>query len=77
MGEIDFYMSENPSDPSERPDDEIAPLPNEKPLRQSWFYYVAGVFIMIALLGFILEMTVSWRPNVYITQPATSGSVGK
>jgi len=70
-------MNEHHSDPSERPDDEIAPLPKEKPLRQSWFYYVAGIFIMIALIGFILETTVTWRPNVCPTQPAASGSAGK
>jgi hypothetical protein len=32
-------------------------------LRHNWFFYVSGIFLLIALLGFIVSGNLAWQFN--------------
>jgi len=44
-------------------------------LRHNWFFYVAGFFILVALIGFVLSSSPGWQTPVPLSQaaPATGG----
>jgi hypothetical protein len=44
----------------------------ERPLRHNWFFYVAGFFLLLAFIGFVLEGFPSLRPAPLPTQPPPS-----
>jgi hypothetical protein len=39
-------------------------------LHHNWFFYVSGVFIFVALLGFILSGNLAWRFSALPPQPS-------
>jgi hypothetical protein len=39
-----------------------AGTPSKKPLRHNWFFWVAGFFLLLALLGFILSGNLAFTP---------------
>ena len=45
--------------------------PKGSHLRHNWFFYVSGVFLLLALLGFIFSGNLAWRPAV-APAPVTS-----
>ena len=48
--------------------------PGEKPLRHNWFFYVAGVFLVLALIGFILSNNLSNVPGL-VSPPANAAPI--
>ena len=34
-----------------------------KHLRHNWFFYLAGLFILVALIAFVLSGNLLWQPN--------------
>jgi hypothetical protein len=52
------------------------PGTGKKHLRHNWFFYVAGLFILIALLGFIFSNNLTLQPNV-VRAPAPAADVAK
>ncbi len=53
------------------------PGTGDKPLRHNWFFYVAGFFLLLALIGFILSNNLSMQPTLPAQVPATPSSAGK
>ena len=52
------------------------PGSGDKPLRHNWFFYVAGFFLMLALIGFILSNNFHYQPDVR-PAPAAPAANGK
>jgi hypothetical protein len=77
MGEVGVLMSNHHHLPNEGTGDSDAPDSADRPLRHNWLFYVAGFFLMIALIGFILEGTVAWRPSPAVTPPITANGSQK
>ena len=50
-----------------------------RPLRHNWFFYVAGFFLVIAVICFVLSNTLIWHPPIALPppQPAPSSSGGE
>jgi hypothetical protein len=48
--------------------------PARRPLHHSWFFWVAGVFILLALLGFIFSGNLAWNPAAPTPPPANTGA---
>jgi hypothetical protein len=49
--------------------------PSNQHLRHNWFFYVAGFFLLLALLGFILSGNLALNPaTTPAPAPAPSGS---
>jgi hypothetical protein len=46
-------------------------------LRHNWFFYLAGVMILLALLAFIFSGNLAWRPAISSPQPAPSSDAAK
>jgi hypothetical protein len=38
-------------------------------LHHNWFFYVSGVFLLVALLGFIFSGNLSWQFSASAPQP--------
>ena len=51
--------------------------PGDKPLRHNWFFYVAGFFLLLALIGFILSNNLNMQPAPTPRPPATPAGVDK
>jgi hypothetical protein len=43
-------------------------------LHHNWFFYVSGLFILLALLAFIFSVNLAWRPSA--GPPAQTPSIG-
>jgi uncharacterized integral membrane protein len=54
-----------------------APGTGRKAMRHSWFFWIAGVFILLALLGFILSNNLTMQPAPAPRPPATPAGVDK
>ena len=54
-----------------------APGTGRKPLHHSPFFWVAGVFILVALLAFIFSGNLAWRPATSAPQPAAASDAAK
>jgi len=48
--------------------------PARRPLHHTWFFWVAGFFILLALISFVLSGNLAWRPSA--TPPPTAASTG-
>jgi hypothetical protein len=48
-----------------------------KPLHHNWFFWVAGIFILLALIGFIVEGSGALRPSAPVEQPSAASGSGK
>jgi hypothetical protein len=46
-------------------------------LRHNWFFYVAGVMILFALLAFIFSGNLALQPTTSSPQPAASSGASK
>jgi hypothetical protein len=46
-------------------------------LRHNWFFYLAGVMILLALLAFIFSGNLALRPTTSSPQPAASSGASK
>jgi hypothetical protein len=69
-------MSKHHHHPNEGHGDGGPPKLDDQPLRHNWFFYVAGFFLIVALLGFIWEGTLGMRPVIPppTTAPASSAT---
>ena len=69
-------MSKHHHHPNEGHGDGDPPGSARKPLHHNWFFWVAGLFILVALISFILEGG-GLRPGAPPPQPTPSSSGGK
>jgi len=54
-------MSKHHHHPDEGHGDGNSPPSLRNHLHHNWFFYVSGIFILVALLGFILSGNLSWQ----------------
>jgi hypothetical protein len=71
-----LLMSKHHHHPHEGHRDGGSPESCRKPLHHSPFFWVAGFFILLALLGFIFSGNLAWQPSPLPTQaaPATGST---
>jgi hypothetical protein len=67
-------MSKHHHHPNEGHGNGDSPRAARNHLHHNWFFYVAGVFILLALLGFIFSGNLAWQPSVAPPQPTTTSS---
>jgi hypothetical protein len=71
-------MSKHHHHPHEGHGEGNPPGSGDKPLKHNWFFYVAGFFLMLALLGFILSNNLKIQPGpLSPPAPATPSSADK
>jgi hypothetical protein len=47
-------------------------------LHHNWFFYVAGFFLLVALIAFVFSgNNLSWQFSAALPQPAPSSAVGR
>jgi hypothetical protein len=57
-------MSKHHHHPNEGHGDGNPPRSARDHLHHNWFFYVSGIFILIALLAFVLSGNLSWQFSV-------------
>jgi hypothetical protein len=50
---------------------------SDRPLRHNWFFYVAGFFLLLALIGFILSGNLALTPSSTPAPAAAPTGSGK
>ena len=56
-----FFMSKHHHHPDEGHSEGNPPGTGRRHFRHNWFFYVSGIFILIALLAFIISGNLSWN----------------
>jgi hypothetical protein len=51
--------------------------PNRGHLRHNWFFYVAGFFLLLALVSFVLSGNLAWRPALPPSPAPSSNAAAK
>jgi len=57
---------------SEYPQSDERSGAEERPLHQNWFFYVAGIFLVIAMICFVLSNTLMLHPPGAPSPPSRS-----
>lgn len=70
-------MSKHHHHPNEGHGDGVSTDSAKNHLHHNWFFYVAGFFILLALLGFIFSGNLAWQPTSPPTPPAPVSSDGR
>jgi len=70
-------MSKHHHHPNEGHSEGEPPRAARDHLHHNWFFYVAGFFILVALIGFILAGSPAWQLTAAPAQPVSSSVSGR
>jgi hypothetical protein len=70
-------MSKHHHHPNEGHGGGGSPRSMQNHLHHNWFFYVSGIFILVALLAFVFSGNLAWPQSAPPLHPAPVSGVGK